>query len=105
MHGREDDVTERVSIEYTDSYDYPRLRESVVSLLKPLGGIESFVKRGERVLLKPNMLVGKQPDLAVTTHPALVRVVAELVREVGCEVMIGDSPRSEERRVGKECRL
>lgn len=85
-------MNERISIEYTDAYDYPRLRESVASLLKPLGGIESFVKRGERVLLKPNMLVGKHPDLAVTTHPALVRVVAELVREVGCEVLIGDSP-------------
>ena len=85
-------MTEKVSIEYNDSYDYPSLRESVVSLLKPLGGIEAFVKIGERVLLKPNMLVGKHPDLAVTTHPALVRVVAELVKEVGCEVLIGDSP-------------
>ncbi|MFH1029578.1 MAG: DUF362 domain-containing protein [Pseudomonadota bacterium] len=79
-------------MEYNDSYDYIQLRESVISLLKPLGGIESFVKPGERVLLKPNMLAGKHPDLAVTTHPALVRVVAELVMEVGCEVMIGDSP-------------
>lgn len=85
-------MAEMVSIEYNDSYDYMQLRESVISLLKPLGGMESFVKAGERVLLKPNMLSGKHPDLAVTTHPALVRVVAELVREVGCEVLIGDSP-------------
>lgn len=85
-------MTERVTIENIDSYDYLRLRERVVSLLRPLGGIESFVKRGERVLIKPNMLAGKRPELAVTTHPSLVRVVAELAREVGCEVSIGDSP-------------
>ena len=89
---REDGVTERVTIEYIDSYDYLQLRECVVALLKPLGGIESFVNRGDRVLLKPNMLMGKHPELAVTTHPALVRVVAELVREAGCNVLIGDSP-------------
>ena len=47
---------------------------------------------GERVLLKPNMLAAKPPNAAVTTHPALVRVVAELVRDAGCEVLIGDSP-------------
>jgi uncharacterized protein (DUF362 family)/Pyruvate/2-oxoacid:ferredoxin oxidoreductase delta subunit len=85
-------VSERVSIEHGNTYDYPRLKELVVSLLKPLGGIESFVARGDRVLLKPNMLAAKPPEAAVTTHPALVRAVAELVREAGCEVMIGDSP-------------
>ncbi len=88
----EDGVNERVSVVHGNTYDYPILRELVTSLLKPLGGIESFVARGERVLLKPNMLSAKPPEAAVTTHPALVRVVAELVREAGCEVMIGDSP-------------
>ena len=73
-------------------YDHPLLRDAVVSLLKPLGGIEHFVGPGERVLLKPNLLAAKPPEAAVTTHPALVRVVAELVRDAGCEVLIGDSP-------------
>ena len=30
--------------------------------------------------------------MSVTTHPSLVRVVAELVREAGGIVLIGDSP-------------
>jgi uncharacterized protein (DUF362 family)/Pyruvate/2-oxoacid:ferredoxin oxidoreductase delta subunit len=38
------------------------------------------------------MLSVKSPDLAVTTHPAVVRVVADLVREAGGRVSIGDSP-------------
>jgi uncharacterized protein (DUF362 family)/Pyruvate/2-oxoacid:ferredoxin oxidoreductase delta subunit len=63
-----------------------------MSVLEPLGGMEAFVRRGERVLLKPNLLAAKPPEAAVTTHPALVRVVADLVREAGCEVLIGDSP-------------
>lgn len=83
---------EKVSIVTLDTYEHGRLRGAVESLLQPLGGIAAFVGPGERVLLKPNMLAAKVPDAAVTTHPALVRVVAELVREAGGVVMIGDSP-------------
>ena len=85
-------MAEKVCILRCDGYDHPRMRDAVVSLLKPLGGIEAFVARGEKVLLKPNMLSAKPPEAVVTTHPALVRVVAELAREAGGEVMIGDSP-------------
>jgi uncharacterized protein (DUF362 family)/ferredoxin len=63
-----------------------------VRLLEPLGGMGSFVRPGERILLKPNMLSVKSPEQAVTTHPAVVRVVAELVREAGGRAVIGDSP-------------
>jgi len=38
------------------------------------------------------MLAAKHPSAAVTTHPALVKVVSDLVREAGCQVLIGDSP-------------
>jgi uncharacterized protein (DUF362 family) len=38
------------------------------------------------------MLSAKHPDAAVTTHPTLVKAVAELVRETGATVLIGDSP-------------
>ena len=83
---------EIVSITISDGYELQSLRNDVVKLLEPLGGIAAFVRSGDRVLLKPNMLAGKEPDRAVTTHPSLVQVVAELVREVGGIALIGDSP-------------
>jgi len=83
---------ETVSLATSAGYDLPALREAVIRLLEPIGGISKFINCGERVLLKPNMLAAKDPDLAVTTHPALVQVVAELVREAGGIVLIGDSP-------------
>ncbi len=82
----------KVSLKYTEGYEYGGLRKAVQVLLEPLGGISAFVKPGELVLLKPNMLSAKHPDAAVTTHPALVRAVAELVREAGATAVIGDSP-------------
>jgi uncharacterized protein (DUF362 family)/Pyruvate/2-oxoacid:ferredoxin oxidoreductase delta subunit len=83
---------ETVSIAISAGYELNSLRQAVISLLEPIGGISAFINSGERVLLKPNMLAGKEPGLAVTTHPALVQVVAELVREAGGIVLIGDSP-------------
>jgi uncharacterized protein (DUF362 family) len=38
-------------------------------LLDELGGIEKFVKSGEKVLIKPNMLEAVEKDTSVTTHP------------------------------------
>ncbi|MDA8412291.1 MAG: DUF362 domain-containing protein [Desulfobacteraceae bacterium] len=82
----------RIVLARCDNYEISRVRAAILSLLEPLGGIGSFVRPGERVLLKPNMLSVKSPEQAVTTHPAIVRVVAELVREAGGRVLIGDSP-------------
>ncbi|MFZ4859469.1 MAG: DUF362 domain-containing protein [Desulfuromonadaceae bacterium] len=83
---------DKVTIIRTDNYDIPTLRLALLKLLEPLGGISAFINPGDRVLLKPNMLAAKEPEKAVTTHPALVRVVAELVRDCGGIVLIGDSP-------------
>ena len=83
---------EKVSIIRADTYDLPALRIALFRLLEPLGGIAAFINPGDRVLLKPNMLAAKEPHKAVTTHPGLVQVVAELVRESGGIVLIGDSP-------------
>jgi uncharacterized protein (DUF362 family) len=61
-------------------------------LLEPFGGMESFVKRGDKVLLKVNLLSAREPQKAVTTHPEIVRAVAKAVRKAGGKPYIGDSP-------------
>ncbi len=83
---------EEVCITQCNSYEYSQILAGITSLLEPLGGMSAFVKQGERILLKPNMLSAKKPEQAVTTHPIIVRVVAEMVRKAGGRAMIGDSP-------------
>lgn len=85
-------MAELVSVGYCESYNYQVVRQAVESLLVPLGGMGAFVAAGERILLKPNMLAGKVPEKAVTTHPVMVKVVADLVHEAGGVVLVGDSP-------------
>lgn len=74
--------------DYVNEEVYKTIKESV----DLLGGIGSFVKKGERILLKPNLLSAKPPEAAVTTHPAVVRSVIKLVKEVGAIPVVGDSP-------------
>jgi uncharacterized protein (DUF362 family) len=61
-------------------------------LLEPLGGMDRFVNKGDRVLLKVNLLSAKDPQKAVTTHPEFIRAVARAVRRSGGHPYIGDSP-------------
>ena len=60
--------------------------------LAELGGMSEFVKPGQRVLLKVNLLMKKRPEEAVTTHPSVVEAVVHLVQEAGGIPIIGDSP-------------
>ncbi|SPF45827.1 4Fe-4S binding domain protein [Candidatus Desulfosporosinus infrequens] len=65
-----------------------RLREG----LAEWGGMTAFVKPGQKVLLKVNLLMKKLPEEAVTTHPSVVEAMVHLVQEAGGIPIIGDSP-------------
>lgn len=71
--------------------DYKDAGRSVERAVALIGGIGRFVKPGAKVLIKPNMLAGKAPEKAVTTHPEVVRVVIRLVKAAGGIPTVGDS--------------
>ncbi|MEM8637330.1 MAG: DUF362 domain-containing protein [Cyanobacteria bacterium P01_G01_bin.54] len=81
-----------VSFLRAESYDRADLTAKLEDLLAPLGSIAAFVRPGDRILLKPNLLTGKRPQGECVTRPELVAVVAELVREAGGQPFLGDSP-------------
>jgi len=81
-----------VSIVRCQSYDEGEVLEGLRKAIGLLGGIEQFVQKGNRVLLKPNLLFGKAAEKAVTTHPSIVKGMIKIVREGGGIPFIGDSP-------------
>lgn len=81
-----------VSIQRCATYQAEAVQAAVEQSLSPLGGMAAFVKPGDKVLIKPNMLFGRPPEAAVTTHPAVVEAVARLALDCGGRVAIGDSP-------------
>ncbi|MGD1952295.1 MAG: DUF362 domain-containing protein [Leptolyngbyaceae cyanobacterium] len=81
-----------VSLLKATSYSVDVLEQQLRTLLAPLGGMEAYVKPGQRVLLKPNLLTGSRPTKECTTRPEVVYCVAKLVQEVGGKPFLGDSP-------------
>jgi uncharacterized protein (DUF362 family) len=76
--------------------DYYQL---VARVLEPLGGINSFVKTGENVVIKPNMAWDRTPAQAANTHPLVVKALVELSLDAGAKkVMVFDRTCNEERR-------
>lgn len=81
-----------VSLRKCNDYEYENIKKSIEMTLDDLGGIEQFVSKNSKVLIKPNLLMKKRPEEATTTHPMVVKVLCEKLLKLNCEVIIGDSP-------------
>ena len=83
----------QVSVVICESYDSETVYEAVKAGVDALGGIEQFVKPGEKVLVKPNFLYPSEAEKSVTTHPSVITAVLRLLREADRDrVKVGDSP-------------
>lgn len=82
----------KVSIARCEDYERAKVSGAVRRAVDLVGGIESFVRPGMKVLLKPNLLSARPPEDAVDTHPEVVGAVARMVKEAGATPVIGDSP-------------
>ncbi len=82
----------RVVIIRCDTYEDDQVVTAIQKGVDMMGGISSFAKPGERIVLKPNILIGTDPDKHVTTHPAVFRAAGKLLKDAGVIVLYGDSP-------------
>lgn len=73
--------------EYNDELVYNAVKKGI----DLLGGIPNFVKSGEKIVMKPNVLIGSNPAKNVTTHPVVFKAVGRLLQEAGANVSYGDS--------------
>lgn len=67
--------------------------EIVKKAVDALGGMQAFVKKGDRVVLKANMGFPNPPEWGTTTHPEIVKATALLCLDAGAQrVIIVDNP-------------
>ncbi|MBN2248031.1 MAG: DUF362 domain-containing protein [Coriobacteriia bacterium] len=85
-------MASRVACVSCDSYDPAAVDAAVLRGLDLLGGASRFVRSGERILLKPNLLVASAPEKAVTTHPTVFSAVVRALAAEGAALSWGDSP-------------
>jgi uncharacterized protein (DUF362 family) len=61
--------------------------------VEALGGMEAFVQKGDRVLIKVNAAFATPPSLGATTHPEVLAAVASLCVKAGAsQVLVTDNP-------------
>ena len=80
-----------VSLVRCATYDLQKGKAALTRLLEPLGGLD-WVTPGMKIVIKANLVAGRPPEDAVTTHPALLSALSALLTERGAKVVIGDSP-------------
>ena len=61
--------------------------------VKALGGMEAFIGKGDRVLIKVNAAFATSAALGATTHPETLAAVADLCAKAGAaQVLVTDNP-------------
>jgi hypothetical protein len=61
--------------------------------IKALGGMEAFIQKGDRVLIKVNAAFATPASLGATTHPEILAAVADLCLKAGAaQVQVTDNP-------------
>lgn len=81
-----------VSIERCEDYDELIVYKALEKSISNLGGWRKYIKPGDKVTIKPNLVMYKKPEEAATTHPAILKAVIAQIRKAGGLVTIAESP-------------
>jgi uncharacterized protein (DUF362 family) len=79
---------------------------NVRAAVEALGGMGRFVKQGDKVVVKPNVLTGRPPETATTTNPTVMATVIRMCFEAGAaSVTVVDRPTVQPRPAFETCGL
>ncbi|CCK78908.1 DUF362 domain-containing protein [Desulfobacula toluolica] len=71
----------------------------VTQVVQAMGGIQAFVKPGDKVVIKPNIGWDRNVEQGANTHPVIVSRLASLCLDAGAsKVLVFDRTCNEERR-------
>ena len=81
-----------VSLRACNDYNRGEVEQAVRAAIEDLDGIDRFIKKDQKVLIKPNLLAPRAVSKVVTTHPEIVRAIMRVVADTGAKMYLGDSP-------------
>jgi uncharacterized protein (DUF362 family) len=82
----------KVSLVKCADYNNRAVQSAILRHFELHGGIESFISRGDKVLIKPNMIAPKPASCATQTDPAVIIELAKILLDFGAKPFVGDSP-------------
>ncbi len=90
---RKINFTDKVYLYSCKTYRQQEVTPVINNLLDKICADNNFTDfQGKKVVLKPNLLAKRAPDMGVTTQPSFVIAASEYFSQKGAEVIIADSP-------------
>jgi uncharacterized protein (DUF362 family) len=81
-----------VTLTQCSDYSQAKIAEAIARQFELLGGLGKFVRPGDTVLLKPNLIAPRPRRCAAQTDPAVIIETAKLLKDFGAKPFVGDSP-------------
>ncbi len=86
-------LTNKVYLSSCKTYQKEEVSQVLYNLFDKICADNNFTDfSGKKVVLKPNLLAKRAPDMGVTTQPSFVIAASNYFSEKGAEVIIADSP-------------
>jgi len=82
----------KVSLIKCEDYEPVNVQTALRRHFELLGGLQNFIARGDKVLIKPNMIAPKPAGCAVQTDPAVIVELAKVLLDFGAKPIVADSP-------------
>src|SRR4030042_2845003 len=86
---------DKVAVLKCSNYDKEELAQRIKKCVSLIGGFEKYIAGAKKILLKPNFLEASAPSTAVTTHPAFVESIVDIIKKMAGSnvgITIADSP-------------
>ena len=80
-----------VALVQCDSYDNDKVYKAITKAIELICVLDLLINK--KILVKPNLLSGSDPNEAITTNPAVFEAVLKYLKENGySNIAYGDSP-------------
>lgn len=83
--------------------EYEQSKQSMEKALDLLGGLKKYIKQGDKVLIKPNLVDPVPPEKGSDTHPLFLKSIIELVKEITPNVYVGECSGGNDKGITQRC--
>lgn len=82
----------KVSLTRCSDYNDKKVNACLLRHFELLGGLGQYISRGDKVLIKPNMIAPKPAQSPAQTNPVVIIELAKILLDFGARPFVGDSP-------------
>ncbi|MBE6688442.1 MAG: DUF362 domain-containing protein [Ruminococcaceae bacterium] len=74
------------------SYDIEEITACLEAIIDNFGGLDKLFEKGNKVVIKPNLVMKKPPESAAVTHPAVIEALINILKRKTNDITIAECP-------------